>query len=77
MVKATEISAVLFIVTSLSLGIISTQRGKSLMERQRFRDVARKTASIPTPPAATAQKAAEAAKEPVAQATPAATPEKT
>ena len=36
MVKATEISAILFIVTSLSLGVISTQRGKSLMERQRL-----------------------------------------
>ena len=34
MTRATEISAVLFIVTSLSLGIMSTQRGKSLVERQ-------------------------------------------
>ena len=40
MVKATEISAILFIVTSLSLGVISTQRGKSLMERQRFQGFA-------------------------------------
>ena len=36
MVKATEVCAVLFIVTSLALGMLSTQRGKSLVEKQRF-----------------------------------------
>ena len=35
MTRATEVCAILFIITSLSLGIISTHRGKSLMERQR------------------------------------------
>ncbi len=34
MTRATEVCAVLFIVTSLSLGIISTQRGKSLISQQ-------------------------------------------
>ncbi len=34
MTRATEICAVIFIVTSLTLGIMSTHRGKSLMERQ-------------------------------------------
>lgn len=34
MTRATEVCAVLFVITSLSLGILSTQRGKSLIERQ-------------------------------------------
>ena len=34
MTKATEVCAVLFIITSLSLGILSTQRGKSLIEKE-------------------------------------------
>ncbi len=33
MTRATEVCAVLFIVTSLSLGILSTHRGKSLMKQ--------------------------------------------
>lgn len=33
MTRATEVCAVGFIITSLSLGIMSTQRGKSLVER--------------------------------------------
>lgn len=36
MTRATEVSAVLFILTSLTLGILSTQRGKSLMNRERL-----------------------------------------
>jgi preprotein translocase subunit SecG len=36
MTRATEVCAVMFIITSLSLGILSTQRGKSLVERNRF-----------------------------------------
>lgn len=36
MVKATEVCAVLFIITSLSLGMMSTQKGKSLVEKQRL-----------------------------------------
>ncbi|MBI3315737.1 MAG: preprotein translocase subunit SecG [Candidatus Omnitrophica bacterium] len=35
MTRATEVSAIIFIVTSLSLGILSTQRGKSLVEKAR------------------------------------------
>lgn len=35
MTRATEVCAVVFILTSLSLGIISTQKGKSLMEKNR------------------------------------------
>src|SRR5262245_18308175 len=51
MVKATEVCAVLFIVTSLSLGVLTTQKGKSILP-----------SSIPataTPVPATAPEAAE------------------
>ncbi len=34
MTRATEVCAVIFILTSLTLGIMSTHRGKSLMERR-------------------------------------------
>ncbi len=50
--RATEVCAVLFIVTSLSLGVLSTQRGKSLMAKQRLMDSVR--SSVP-PPAAKQQ----------------------
>src|SRR3989338_7690903 len=33
MMRATDVCAVLFIITSLSLGIITAQRGKSLVEK--------------------------------------------
>ncbi len=59
MVKATEICAVLFVVTSLSLGIMTTQKSKSLMERRRFSDTLKQVATtqksvFPEKPAATA-----------------------
>ena len=76
MVKATEVCAIVFIVTSLSLGIISTQRGKSLVARQKMiRDVQSKIPTVPqlpqAPPQApaalpTAQPAAAPAAEPPA-----------
>src|SRR6185436_18389881 len=34
MTRATEVCAVVFIITSLTLGMMSTQKGKSLMERE-------------------------------------------
>jgi len=34
MTRATEVCAVVFVITSLSLGILSTQRGKSLIEKE-------------------------------------------
>ncbi|HTL71027.1 MAG TPA: preprotein translocase subunit SecG [Candidatus Eisenbacteria bacterium] len=49
MTRATEICAILFVITSLSLGIISTQRGKSLMERRRLSGALKQ--SIPGVPA--------------------------
>ena len=40
MMKATEVCAVLFIVTSLTLGILSTREGKSLVGRSKaLRDI--------------------------------------
>ncbi len=50
MIRATEICAVLFIITSLSLGIMSTQKGRSLMERRRFNDTLKQTALPAAPP---------------------------
>lgn len=51
MVRATEVCAVVFIITSLSLGIISTQRGKSLVDKQKFmQDIVSKIPSVPQPP---------------------------
>ncbi len=41
MTRATEVCAVVFIVTSLSLGILSAQKGKSLVERDRFAEAIR------------------------------------
>ena len=38
MTRATEVCAIVFILTSLTLGIMSTQKGKSLMEKQRLMD---------------------------------------
>lgn len=55
MKRMTEVFAVIFIVTSLSLGIVSTHRGKSLIEQKRMsRDLQKK---VPLP--AEVQKAIE------------------
>ena len=60
MTRATEVCAILFIVTSLSLGILSTQRGKSLMEKRSLLDnMKRSVAAIPTPIAVPAKKPVE------------------
>ena len=48
MKRLTEIFAVIFIVTSLSLGIISTHRGKSLIDQKRASQDLRKKAALPT-----------------------------
>ena len=47
MKRMTEIFAVIFIITSLSLGIISTHRGKSLIQQRRIAQNFKKT--IPKP----------------------------
>ena len=49
MTRATEVCAILFIVTSLSLGILSTQRGKSLMERRSLSGALKKVAAAAAP----------------------------
>ncbi len=59
MLKATEVCAVLFILTSLTLGILSTQEGKSLVTQNKLaRDL---QAATPVPPAPI-QEAVDAAK---------------
>ena len=53
MLRATEVCAVVFIITSLSLAILSSQRGKSLMASQKLiQDITEKIPTIPKPPAA-------------------------
>ena len=52
MTRATEVCAVLFIVTSLSLGIFSSQHGKSLMEKRALLNALKKTAAEPAKPEA-------------------------
>ena len=54
MVKATEVCAVLFLVTSLSLGILSSQKGKSLVQSQQTMNDLRSMlpSSVPQPPPA-------------------------
>ncbi len=48
MLKATEVCAVLFIITSLTLGMLSTREGKSLVGRNKIvRDI---QASLPIAP---------------------------
>ncbi len=48
MKRMTEIFAVIFIITSLSLGIISTHRGKSLIDQGRMTQNFKKKFPIPT-----------------------------
>ena len=56
MMRATEVCAVIFIVTSLSLAMISTQRGKSLVARQKIlQDIQAKIPTVPQPPQAPPQ----------------------
>jgi preprotein translocase subunit SecG len=51
MTRMTEVCAVIFIITSLSLGIMSTQRGKSLVDRDRaihdLTEMAKPVAALP------------------------------
>ena len=49
MTRATEICAIVFVITSLSLGIISTQRGRSLVDQARMREALKKSAAAATP----------------------------
>src|SRR5881394_1216144 len=53
MTRATEVCAVVFIITSLSLGIISTHRGKSLIEKQRMMHSSVKPKALPIVPVET------------------------
>ena len=62
MTRATEVSAVLFIVTSLSLGIMTSQQSKSLVSREMANPLNAIKHSAPAEPVAAAP-APEAAKE--------------
>ena len=42
MTRFTEVAAVMFVVTSLTLGIMSSQRGKSLLEKGQLLDIVKK-----------------------------------
>ena len=67
MLKATEVCAVLFIVTSLTLGILSTHESKSLVSQSKIlRDIQNSlpAAPAPEPAAAAAETAAAAVPEP-------------
>ena len=56
MVKVTEVCAVLFIVTSLVLGMLSTQQGRSLVGKQKWiQDVQSQIPTVPQPPPAPPQ----------------------
>ena len=73
MLKATEVCAVLFILTSLTLGILSTREGKSLVSQGKMiRDIqnslpaaAPPAAAPPAAPVAAAAEKAAAVAEPV------------
>ncbi len=73
MTRATEVCAVLFIVTSLSLGILSTQRGKSLMEKRMLVDTLKRSSPVlpAQPKADVVDNAAVAAAKVEAEAAPA------
>lgn len=60
MTRATEVCAVIFILTSLSLGILSTHRGKSLIEKEMMARTLK--ASVPVIPNTTAPVVADSAK---------------
>lgn len=59
MTRATEVCAVVFIITSLSLGFVSTQRGKSLVEKRRLAETVKQSAPV-IPEAVPVQEAASA-----------------
>lgn len=70
MTRATEVCAVVFILTSLTLGILSTQRGKSLVERRGLANmpVKTQTAQVPAAPTPAAPAATTSSEAPAATA---------
>lgn len=61
MKRLTEIFAVVFILTSLTLGIISTHQGKSLMEKRRLAENFKKSLPLSKSEVKDIQKSVEAA----------------
>lgn len=72
MTRLTEVVAILFILTSLSLGILSTHKNKSLIEKNRSLLESKAAPSVPAESETEAPKAAVEATSPAA-ATPAPT----
>ena len=62
MKRMTEVFAVIFILTSLTLGIISTHRGKSLMEQKRRAQTFKKNVPLPAEVQKAIKEGAEASK---------------
>lgn len=62
MKRLTEIFAVIFILTSLTLGIISTHRGKSLMEQKRRAQTFKTNIPLPAEVQKAIKESAEASK---------------
>ena len=73
MTRATEACAIIFVITSLSLGVLSTQRGKSLIAKERLMHALKTnlppvaTAPVSTTAAQAEKKDEEAAKTAVAE----------
>ena len=74
MVRATEVCAIVFVITSLSLAILSTQRGKSLVTRNQglLKELQSKIPVVPQAPQAPPQSQNNAAPSAPPVATPAA-----
>lgn len=73
--RATSVSAVVFLLTCLSLAALSTKRSRSLMERQRVREAVEATTTTSadkpkTEPVKTEPVKAEAAKQETPKAEP-------
>ena len=72
MLRATEVCAVVFIISSLSLAILSTQRGKSLMANQKLmQEIKSKLPAIPRSPLTPPQAPKTSSPTTVATPTPA------
>jgi len=74
--RATSVCAVIFLLTCLTLAALSTQRSRSLMERQRMKKVAEDLVTVPaaTKEATKPAPVANTAQENTAAQTPAAAP---
>ena len=68
--RATSVCAIVFMLTSLSLAILSAQRGRSLMENVRPAAPVKAAAATPTPPAPASEQTPAPAEQTPATAEP-------